>query len=97
LFAAGKPFGVVPPAPVPTPALPATEPNDTALPLQGAPAPAKPELGNWGDETPGEMIVLWPTAGPIGTVGVCGVVKVPCANAGVAESRIAANKSRFIF
>jgi hypothetical protein len=83
LVAEGTPFCVValPVAGVPTPALPGTEPNDVADPLHGAPAPARPELGSSGEETAGEMIVLCPTGGPEGIVGVVGVVVVPCASA----------------
>ncbi len=89
LVAAGRPLLVcVPVAVVPTPALPEIEPNEVELPLHGRPEPASPELGNSGEETAGEMIVLWPTGGPDGTVGVVGVVSVPCAQtAGAAESR----------
>lgn len=93
MVAAGKPVLVcVPVAAVPTPALPEIEPNDDALPLHGWPEPARPELGSSGEETAGEMIVLCPTGRPDGTVGVVGVVNVPCASeivtsAGVVESR----------
>jgi hypothetical protein len=91
------PFCVcVPVAVVPTPALPGTDPNEAADPLQGVPLPARPELGRRGDDTPGEMMVLCPTGGPIGTVGVVGVVSVPCASAAGAK-RIDAVKASTTF
>jgi hypothetical protein len=57
--------------------LPGTDPKDVADPLHGVPLPASPELGKSGEETPGEIMVLCPTGGPCGTVGVVGVVNVP--------------------
>lgn len=87
MVAAGKPVLVcVPVAEVPTPAFPEIEPNAVALPLHGCPAPARPELGRSGEDTAGEMIVLCPTGRPEGTVGVVGVVNVPCASAPVASA-----------
>jgi hypothetical protein len=99
LFAAGTPFWFCAPiAVVPIPALPGTDPNDVADPLQGVPPPARPELGRSGEETPGEMIVLCPTGGPFGTVGVVGVVNVPCAQACEAMSiKIAVKVSVLVF
>jgi hypothetical protein len=82
LFAAGTPFWVcVPVDGVPTPAFPGAVPNAAEAPRHGEPPPASPELGRSGEETPGWMMVLCPTGGPEGTVGVCGVVNVPCAAA----------------